>query len=184
MTIGYGHLVSVLRQMHSDADEKSLDARVRYFQRRGFPSEDAAVGKGWRSEYGPAEIFKLACALELLNAFVPPAQAAATVADSWRDIADTLRIAWLERERREFALPVLLRGVGFAAKGDAAGVLVAITADDLRTWLQGRSSERMMVTFDALRLARALASAIEKTLPQERADRVRVSLDGWAASGE
>ncbi len=182
MAIGYSHLVSVLRRMHPDADEKSIDARVRYFQRRGFPTEDAAVGKGWRSEYGPAELWKLACAFELLSAFVPPAQAAGTIVDSWAGIADTIRAAWLDREKRAFALPVLLRGVGVGAKGETAGEIVAITADDLRAWLQGQGSDRMMVAFDALRLAKALASAIDEALPRDRAGGVLIALDVWAAA--
>lgn len=180
MSIGYGHLVSVLREMHPGADERSLEARVRYFQRRGFPNEDAGVGKGWRLDYGPAEIFKLACAFELLSAFVPPAQAAATLTESWSKISDTMRSAWLERDERTFALPVLLRGVGFGAKGEAAGTLVPITADDLRAWSQGRGPDRMLVSFDALRLAKALAAAIE-LLPPDRMERTQTLLNEWAA---
>lgn len=182
MSIGFGHLASVLRGMHPDADETSIEARVRYFQRRGFPNEDAAVGKGWRAEYGARDVMKLVCAFELLAAFVPPAQAIGIVTESWKAVEETLRGAWLERTTREFSLPLLLRGVGVGAKGETEGSLVAVTMDDLRGWLQGRGDQRVVMTVDAVRLVKALDAALGNFLPPDRAERMRTSLNGWAAA--
>lgn len=196
MPLGAGQLASVLGAMHPEIDEASLDARLKYFQRRDFPSDRVAVGKGLRAEYGAEDLMMAVWAFELLAGYVPPAQVMELVRDRWEAIEWTLREAWSDRDR-EFASPVLVRGVGVGPKGVGGGSLAAITQDDLRRWMQGRGDFRSALLLDARRIARDFDRALEATIPkvgtadgrppevraaEARIADVRASLDRWAGS--
>lgn len=195
MSIGFGHLAATLKAMHPDIGEESIEARIRYFHRHGFPSEKQGVGKGWRADYDATEVMKLACAFELLAAFVPPSQSISAVSASWESIEERLRGAWIERSERRFALPIILTGAAVGGKGEFEVALAPIEADDLRRWLQGRGDVRRIVVFDAVRVSRALEDGLTGEPPvdaasergsrvppdrQGRGSRMISLLDSWA----
>lgn len=184
MDLGSGQMAALLQDLHQGVAAASLDARMKYFQRRGFPSGEVAVGKGWRAEYGPTDMMKLVIAFELLDSFVPPAQASALVAASWAGVREALAEAWVSRRDRQFALPIILKSEGFGSKTRDVGSLDPCTADDIRAWLQGAGSRRAVVVMDALRIVKAFDTALASVLPEPKVDRMRAAFDEWAAGTE
>lgn len=182
MVLGNSHMVAVLAALHPEVGRTSIAARLRYFQRRNYPSGDMKVGKGWRIEYGAVDVLKLAVTYELLVSFVPPDEATRMVDGSWSAVEDTFRNAWIGREARRDALLLGVVGTGIAAKSEAEGSLEPVSAPDLRQWLQGVGANRLVTVVDAVRIAKALEGALMDSAG-EKGTRMIASLNDWASSG-
>ncbi len=182
MVLGNSHMEAVLAALHPTVSRTSIAARLRYFQRRNYPSGDMKVGKGWRIEYGPVDLLKLTLTYELLVAFVPPDEATRMVEKSWSAVEETFRNAVIEMSGRTDVLLLMVVGTGIAAKNEADGSLETVATPNLRRWLQGSGEQRLLTIVDAVRIAKALERALT-TGSGEKGTRMMAALRDWASSG-
>lgn len=178
MVLGNSHMEAVLAALHPEVPRASIAARLRYFQRRDYPSGNMNVGKGWRIEYGVVDVLKLAVTYELLVSFVPPDDAMKTVKNHWSAVEGTFRKA-VEAKEEDDPLPILFVGTGIAAKNQATAILEPVAMTDLHRWLKGGGEERLLTVLDTVRMVRAL----ERTLvggAGEKGAAMAAALKGWA----
>ncbi|MBB6190561.1 hypothetical protein FHS51_000774 [Sphingobium wenxiniae] len=84
MTLTYSELIKLLAAMNGIADESegAFKARLRHFQRLGFP-RGSNTGKGRRAEYDLDMVMQLALAIEFMQAGVSPQRTVDLISKNW-----------------------------------------------------------------------------------------------------
>ena len=99
MAFGFGQLVDLLWSLHPAAERSTLAARLKYFQRGGFPSSDINVGTGARTSYNVEPFWQIVFVFELLRFGLPPALAMSLVRRAWPELAPTIGKCWILGDR-------------------------------------------------------------------------------------
>lgn len=184
MRLGYGQLAAVMGRMHAGVEQRVVDARLKYFQRRAFPSEELLVGRGWRADYGPEELLKLVLAFELLALGIAPGQAAALVGESWAGVADRIGAVWLNRSSLDYPNLLVARVDGLEAKRGGSGSITDATGVDPGKWtMAGDPADRRLLILDVVKMAKALDGALSEGLFGKTLVGARQGLDQWATTG-
>jgi len=99
MKLRFGEIEEILQIVHGIADDgrSQFRARLRNLSRVGLPLPSA--GKGRKANYHPADLFKLAFAVELLQAGAPPEPATVSVAQYWPTLVEQLFAARQARQK-------------------------------------------------------------------------------------
>jgi hypothetical protein len=173
----------------------TLRARLRHIQRLGFPP-DTASGRAGRADYRLSDVYAVALAFRLVDAYVPPAAAITTVSSWWPELARPFLASAAAVDRRRWAgqptplqaetlLVIRPRALGLLADGgagkrtaiDQGGMIpLAATPDTLA----GRIAQAVdglrsaSIVVDVAALHEALMEALEA---EEEADAP------WFASG-
>jgi hypothetical protein len=170
-------LLDLLQQLHPSWAQRSIDGRLKYFMRQGWPSPAVAAGRGAKVRLGVDDVMKFALLMELLDAMVPPGPAAAMIDASWADLRTGLAGAWVERADRQSALPIVLHMR--SAEDGVSGTVVVGTNDGVRQWLNGEGAGRWLLLLDSARLIRSLDKALVETMTPVAARRFASSMDEW-----
>lgn len=97
MKLRFGQIEETLQRVHSisEAGESQFQAKLRNLKRVGLNLPTLSAGR--RANFQPADLFKLAFAVELLQAGIPPEKTASSVAAHWPDAVEGIfaaRAAW------------------------------------------------------------------------------------------
>lgn len=181
MNFGFGQLVEVMSAMHDDVDAGIVEARLKYFQRLPFPSQDIKVGKGGRAYYSADQLMKLVAALELLAAGIVPLQAAGLVSENWGEVAKGLGRAWLSRHDAMAAQYLFASVDGFDTRRGRSGSVDIAPDPNAANWLRGAPAGRRQITIvDLVRVAGALNEAFHPENPHMDMLRMARDVGDWA----
>ena len=157
MAFGFGQLVDLLRSLHPAAERSALAARLKYFQREGFPSSDINVGTGARTSYDAEPFWQVVVVFELLRFGLPPALAMDLVRRAWPELAPTIGKCWILGDRHPahdqlltIRMPVLGKGV------EAARIDIVPLTDDGRFFKNKEPRFSGLVVMDMTRLVRTV----------------------------
>ena len=174
MGLGFGQVVSLFTTLHPAIGSSRIDARLKNFQKVAFPSADILVGTGWRAEYDPASIWRLALAFELVSIGLPPAGAVSAVDAGWDACAPALKQAWAGSSYEcDLVLTPAMHG---PAAGKAACGLRPSDDPALLDLQLGETQSSTMIVIDGLKLASKLHQALEEM----SAPAAVVALDNWS----
>ena len=112
MKLRFGQIEDVLQAVHGipASGRTQFRAKIRNLIRVGveLPSQVQIEGAGRKANYHPADLFKLAFAVELLQSGIPPDPAATSVAQYWPDVAEGLFAARKDIQRNAAAARFLI----------------------------------------------------------------------------
>lgn len=175
MDLGFGEMEKLIAALHPSVKSSVIAARLKYFQREGFPSEELNVGTGGRASFGVTSLWKLVVVFELLSLGYAPAMASSLVRTRWPHVHGALSSAWAARAQAR-SLPTLL-AVRQQALGTTvfAGVVEVLRPRDIETLLRRESEDVRHASFvNVTRLVRSVADALgalfEGRKPTRRAE--------------
>lgn len=98
MKLMFGEIEEILRAVHSipDSDKARFRARLRNLIRVGLQLPSGTAGR--KANYHPADLMKIAFAVELTQAGIPPEPAAITTAQYWPDGVEQIFAARAEMQ--------------------------------------------------------------------------------------
>lgn len=93
MKLSFGEIERTLQLAHGVSDERAPQFRARLRNLMRADRGNIALpsgGRGRRANYDPADLFKLAFTVELLQSGIPPERAAISVAQHWPDLVEQI----------------------------------------------------------------------------------------------
>lgn len=164
MKLRFGEIEQVLQLVHDVPADASTQfrARIRNLLRVGLKLPSGGAGR--RANYHPADLFKIAFAVELLQAGLPPEPAAVSVAQYWPDLVEQLFSARAEMQGRQLIARYLIaepatltRGAVFQFKPETGAAL----ADRLSKPAKAAGSPRLLI-INAAAMLRKVEIAVQK----------------------